>query len=387
MIQFLKSNRIIKESSRKKATKNNKYSLNNSLTLLFSFFLTMGVVYIGINHNNSAVGFSEISAASGYISFAGSEEMVFQSADYYGKITPPKRKRNQIIYHIVDSSDTVSGLAKEYGLSINALKSANSMAGSNPIIRDGSQLVVPPRSNGVIYQVKNGDELDTVLTEYKGNKDLYPQLNQDTPFREGTLVFIPEGRVPPPPPPPPPEPDTAPVRQNTARSSSSTSTQNRSVNTSYSASNNLASEPVINNSASRSSGGYFWPTSGGISQYFGRTAFAARCGCYPGGIHNGIDIFNRYGTPVYATSSGTVTSSGWDGGYGKAVRINHSGENAISIYGHMSSIAVGRGQSVSKGQLIGYMGSTGFSTGPHLHFEIRQGGRAVNPLGFKFDNR
>jgi murein DD-endopeptidase MepM/ murein hydrolase activator NlpD len=226
--------------------------------------------------------------------------------------------------------------------------------------------------------VNAGDNLESVLKEYKGNGDTYHQLNQGTEFKEGNFVFIPEGRVPPPPPPPPkPEPVVSSYTP-PARSTSSTPAVS-SLST--------PSAPVINNSANQQSSGYFWPTSGGISQLFGRTSFAARCRCYPGGVHPGVDVFNRAGTPIYATTSGVVSRAGWDGGYGKAVRLNHSGESAVSIYGHMSSIAVGRGQSVSKGQLIGYMGTTGFSTGNHLHFEIRVGGRAVNPLNYRYDNR
>jgi murein DD-endopeptidase MepM/ murein hydrolase activator NlpD len=316
------------------------------------------------------------------LNFEQSEELVFQGAEYYGKITPPQRERTNIIYHIVDSSDTVSGVASTYGLSINSVKEANGLKGANPVIVDGKQLVIPPRSNGVIYRVNAGDNLDSVLQEYKGNKELYPQLNQGTEFKEGNFVFIPEGKVPPPPPPPPP-PEPEPVRTYTPPAQTPTTVSSTPTASTVS----TPARPVVNGAANQQSSGYFWPTSGGISQLFGRTSFAARCRCYPGGVHPGVDVFNRAGTPIYATTSGVVSRAGWDGGYGKAVRLNHSGENAVSIYAHMSSVAVGRGQRVSKGQLIGYMGSTGFSTGNHLHFEIRVGGRAVNPLNYRYDNR
>jgi murein DD-endopeptidase MepM/ murein hydrolase activator NlpD len=102
-------------------------------------------------------------------------------------------------------------------------------------------------------------------------------------------------------------------------------------------------------------------------------------------FHSGIDFGVGYGTPIRAADGGRIITAGWQGGYGKVVIINHGsrgGQNLSTLYGHMSSIAVGNGQQVSKGQVVGYVGSTGFSTGAHLHFEVRLNGRPVNPLGF-----
>lgn len=102
-------------------------------------------------------------------------------------------------------------------------------------------------------------------------------------------------------------------------------------------------------------------------------------------FHSGIDFGARSGTPIHAADGGRIIQAGWQGGYGKVVIINHgskSGRNLSTLYGHMSSVAVSIGQQVSKGQVIGYVGSTGYSTGPHLHFEVRDNGRPVNPLGF-----
>ena len=87
-------------------------------------------------------------------------------------------------------------------------------------------------------------------------------------------------------------------------------------------------------------------------------------------MHEGIDIGAGYGTPIRAAASGTVIYCGWESGYGNLVVIDHGGSIATA-YGHQSSIAVSCGQSVSQGQVIGYVGSTGHSTGPHLHFEVR----------------
>jgi murein DD-endopeptidase MepM/ murein hydrolase activator NlpD len=116
--------------------------------------------------------------------------------------------------------------------------------------------------------------------------------------------------------------------------------------------------------------GYAWPVQGGrITQGFGMTSFA-KSGAYGGAGHNGIDIGAPNGTPVYATAAGTVVSVGFnDNSYGKWVVIKHT-DGYFSLYGHLSAQGVSNGQSVSRGQNIGRVGSTGFATGPHLHFTI-----------------
>ena len=97
--------------------------------------------------------------------------------------------------------------------------------------------------------------------------------------------------------------------------------------------------------------------------------------------HSGVDIGASYGAAIVAADGGTVITAGWVSGYGNCVVINH-GNGLTTLYGHMSSIAVSAGQSVSKGQTIGYVGSTGNSTGPHLHWEVTVNGSRVNPLNY-----
>jgi murein DD-endopeptidase MepM/ murein hydrolase activator NlpD len=99
------------------------------------------------------------------------------------------------------------------------------------------------------------------------------------------------------------------------------------------------------------------------------------------GRHPGIDLHASYGDPIYACRAGTVVSAGWDGGYGNAVVIDHGGGMA-TLYGHQSRMAVSAGQQVTAGQVIGYVGSTGYSTGPHLHFEVRIDGNPVDPAPY-----
>lgn len=97
-------------------------------------------------------------------------------------------------------------------------------------------------------------------------------------------------------------------------------------------------------------------------------------------MHSGVDLAARTGTPVLATAEGRVSAAGWHGGYGQFVAIEH-GNGYQTRYGHLSYIAVQQGQAVHRGDLVGYVGSTGMSTGPHLHYEVRQGGQALNPFG------
>lgn len=121
-----------------------------------------------------------------------------------------------------------------------------------------------------------------------------------------------------------------------------------------------------------------WPVVGPISSYYGyRTS--------PGGIgstfHEGVDIAGDYGTPISATAAGTVTQAGWVGGYGYLVEVKHA-DGIVTRYGHNSAVLVYEGQHVEQGSMIALMGSTGNSTGPHCHYEVRIHGEAVDPMYF-----
>jgi murein DD-endopeptidase MepM/ murein hydrolase activator NlpD len=103
-------------------------------------------------------------------------------------------------------------------------------------------------------------------------------------------------------------------------------------------------------------------------------------------MHRGIDFRASHGTPIVATTDGRVTRAGWAGGYGRQVRLSHAGSLTTS-YSHMSRIAVSSGQTVRRGQVIGYVGSSGLSTGPHLHYEVYRNGAHVNPRSVRFTSR
>ncbi|MFW5487203.1 MAG: M23 family metallopeptidase [Desulfovibrio sp.] len=121
-----------------------------------------------------------------------------------------------------------------------------------------------------------------------------------------------------------------------------------------------------------------WPTDGWISSPFGyrRSPFTATRE-----FHKGLDISSALGTPVYAPARGEVIQAGQDGSYGMSIALNHE-SGIVTKYAHLSRMAVKKGQTVTRGELIGYVGSTGRSTGPHLHYEVRLNGVPVNPLRY-----
>ena len=121
-----------------------------------------------------------------------------------------------------------------------------------------------------------------------------------------------------------------------------------------------------------SAAGLIWPVSGPVVSPFGMRW---------GRMHEGIDIAVGYGTPIHAAASGRVVYAGWMSGYGNLVAIDH-GNGLSTAYGHQSRIAVSNGQTVSQGQVIGYVGCTGHCFGPHLHFEVRINGTPVDPMGY-----
>jgi murein DD-endopeptidase MepM/ murein hydrolase activator NlpD len=133
-----------------------------------------------------------------------------------------------------------------------------------------------------------------------------------------------------------------------------------------------ASSGSPSSSGTPASSGLIWPVSGPITSPFGMRW---------GSLHPGLDIGAGMGTPIKAAAAGRVIISGYNGGYGNLVVIDH-GNGLATAYAHQSQIAVSVGQQVGQGQVIGYVGSTGFSTGPHLHFEVRVNGSAVDPMGY-----
>lgn len=252
-----------------------------------------------------------------------------------------EKPRSEIIDYKVENGDTLSSIAQKFGVSTDTIKWANDLI--EDTIKPGQVLKILPLT-GVAYNVKSGDTLESVAKKFSAEQQPildYPfnDIPDDLSLKVGQLLIIPDGT--------PPETKAPPKLKPQPR---------------YLAKG--AESPAFS-----VSGGvqFIWPTNGLITQYFSW-------------YHPGIDIANRAAPVVAAAEGGTVVYAGWDTtGYGNRVDISH-GNGYLTRYGHLSNIYVVSGQQLSRGQLIGQMGSTGRSTGTHLHLEIHFKGGALNPL-------
>jgi murein DD-endopeptidase MepM/ murein hydrolase activator NlpD len=255
-----------------------------------------------------------------------------------------ERQRSEVLMHEVKSGETLSELSQKYDISIDTIKWANDLDSVNSL-KPGQSLRILPVT-GVEYKVKSGDTLASVAKKYSVDQQAvvswpWNDIADDFKLKPGQVLIIPDGQ----PEDKPVAPKAKPQPQYIAQGPTS---------------------PVFE---APSGGGFVWPTqSSGISQYFAW-------------YHPGIDMPNSSAPPVVASDGGVVVVAGWkDGfGYGNRVMIDH-GNGYQTLYAHLSNIYVGEGQRVSRGQVLGKMGSTGRSTGIHLHFELRYKGRALNPL-------
>lgn len=245
--------------------------------------------------------------------------------------------RDSILSYTVQDGDTVSSIAQKFGVSADTIRWQNNLSGDR--IKVGETIDILPVT-GVAHKVQKGDTVYSIAKKY----DAEAQAIVDFPFNTfandetfelaiGQTVIVPDGVMP--------APAAAPrIRQVTPNAGS-----------------------VV------ASGQFVWPTQGVITQYFSW-------------YHPGIDIANDALPLDVAADSGTVEFAGWDSsGYGNMILIDH-GNGYKTRYGHLSQIMVIAGQTVKRGDVIGKMGSTGHSTGPHTHFEIYQNGVRVNPLLF-----
>lgn len=252
-----------------------------------------------------------------------------------------QKPRDKVITYTVQKGDTISTVAKKYDVSTDTIKWINDMTSDNLTV--GDELKIPPVT-GVIHKVQKGDTVYSIAKKYDSN----PQAIVDFPFNdfanpqtfalvEGQMLVVPDGV----------KPNERPVAP-------------RQVF--------IAQGPV----GPLSSAGFTWPLRGAISQ------FAAW-------YHMALDITSPIGTPIVAAQNGKVARAligAWDGGYGTNVYVDN-GSGWGSHYAHMSAINVGVGDDVVAGKtVIGWVGMTGRTTGPHLHFEILRNGALVNPLSY-----
>lgn len=254
----------------------------------------------------------------------------------------------EIYEHTVEGGETLKSIAQKYGLSkVTSITWLNGISEKDPI-KPGQKIKILP-VDGVYHKVKKGDTLCSIARIYgliekgddcgSGAQPIvdYPFntfTNDDFGLQVGQYLVIPGGEMP--------LPDDAPVTRVSARL-------------------------TPNAGAVSASGQFIWPASGRITQGF---SF----------FHKAFDIANKSGGPILAADSGRIIVAGWvdNSGYGNRVMIDH-GNGYVSLYGHMSVVSVQVGQTVKRGDVLGQMGSTGRSTGTHLHFEIRLGGVNQNP--------
>ena len=265
----------------------------------------------------------------------------------------PERARNEPLDYVVVADDTISSIGEMFKISTDAILYANSLS-DEAVIKPGQTLIIPP-VEGVIYQVKKGDTLASIGAKFKVPVQSIGEFNyifESSELKIGQKIVIPEAQIPQVPPafvPPPLASNTNPKLSPVPLSA--------------------YKEGGLVGGVEGSTGSFGWPmTSRSLSQYFTR-------------YHLGIDITAPTGTPIFASDGGIVLRSGWWlGGFGNAVKLDH-GNGFTSSYAHMSRILVSVGQKVKKGQIIGEVGSTGRSTGPHTHFVVQKNGQYLNPLG------
>lgn len=241
-----------------------------------------------------------------------------------------KEQKLETVTYTVKKGDTLIGIAKQFDVSLATISESNNIKNPN-LINVGQQLVFPVVT-GLLYTVEAGDELDILAERYEVEyEDIwFANSLSSSNLVPGNQLIIPGARM------------SDPLKRTTA----------------------------ISRGGTRVNSGLAWPLRGRLTSRFGMRN---------GSFHGGIDIANKAGTPIYAAAAGTVVSARWHGTYGYMVEILHD-SGIKTLYAHASRLIVATGETVSQGSIIAYVGSTGRSTGPHLHFEVWIKGCRVNPL-------
>lgn len=261
----------------------------------------------------------------------------------------PAAQRTKTETYTVQAGDTLSTIAQQFGVNVGTLLWANSRT-ELQYLRPGDTLKIPPVS-GVLVTVKKGDTLLSLANKYNSNVDDIIRVNRlvaDDVLPMDVEIVLPGGQ----PPAVPIAVRPSPIRTNEPAPSG-----------------NIRKPPDADLTRS-SSAKLLWPTSGHvITQYYGWR-------------HTGIDIDGDYASPIYASADGTVTTAGWNsGGYGMQIVIT-SANGIITRYAHASKMFVKVGSEVKKGEVIAMVGTTGRSTGTHLHYEVYVNGKRANPLSY-----
>lgn len=313
--------------------KRGRYSrpfLNLSLSMIVFTGLIGAPIVASTYPSVASQDLSEFTPSSTVISALSQEE-------YTTATEISNKPRNKVITYIVATGDTLSTISQKFGVSTDSIQWANNLTDDKIVV--DAPLKIPPVS-GVVHKVKQGETVYSVAKKYQTDA----QKIVNFPFNDfadldtfalavGQTLVVPDGT-------PPEEAPAAPAR--------------------------IAPQFL----AGSGTGQFIWPTSGGITQY-------------PVWYHMALDIANREAPNVFAADSGTVVLAEKQRyGYGWHVIVDH-GNGFQTLYAHLQRIDVSVGDGVTKGvSTIGRMGSTGRSTGTHLHFEVRKNGVAVNPLGY-----
>ncbi|MCK9438913.1 MAG: M23 family metallopeptidase [Patescibacteria group bacterium] len=258
--------------------------------------------------------------------------------------TPKARDaRKEITEYTVQSGDTISSIAQDFGISVETILWENNLT-SRSLIRPGNTLKILPQT-GLMHVIAKNETISSISKKYSVSSDsiiIANNLDSEEVLKLNQKIFVPGGRK---------------IIISTPAS--------RPTYTGTSIAQSVPTTPSTNYSG----GKLLWPTVGHrITQYYSWK-------------HNGLDIANKTGTPLYAAESGTVERSGWNTGYGYNVVINHGG-GLKTLYAHASKLHVKAGDEVNRGDIVADMGSTGWSTGPHIHFEVISNGSKQNPLNY-----
>lgn len=244
-----------------------------------------------------------------------------------------------IVRYKLGAADTLQTLANFYGVSAEAIAVSNGISDPSLKNQQGREIMIPP-GEGVLYTVAEGDTVESVATKFKVDPKVIMDHNrlyfEPEHFAPTQLVFVPGAALP-------------------TLVYATVDDDEPSV---------IARPPAANNP--RTDGRLSWPVGGYVTQYF--WAF-----------HTGVDIAAPYGMGIGAAEAGTVVATGWVAVGGISVRIRHEG-GLESGYYHMGNVYVAPGQKVERGQIIGTVGMTGVTTGPHVHWEVKLNGAFVNPF-------
>ncbi len=243
----------------------------------------------------------------------------------------------RVVQYVAKASDSVAAIASTYDIKASTVTASNGI-NKDALLQEGQKLVFPS-IDGIAYKIKDGENLWDLASLYKIDfNDLLVVNNLSSPdkLKLGQQIIIPGVD---------------------SLKSENTSQPKKT------ASRSASSQPLIRG---------IWPANGSVTSNFGKRW---------GRKHEGIDIGVSTGTNVKAFMSGKITYSGWESGYGYLVKISH-GNGLETYYGHNSKLLVKVGQTVEAGAVIAKSGNTGNSTGPHVHFEVRKNGTAVNPYSY-----